>query len=220
MFHVNIQSMANEKTTGRRYRGRDPEQRKRERRERFVAAGRRVFGDSGFRGATVRGLCAEAGLTERYFYESFANTEALLAAVYREVAQRLYERVVTAMGEAPRDPESIARAALTAYFEFLRAEPDSARVLLVEIFGVSAEIDALYRDNTEAFSAMLAKLINNMAPPPAESQLDAELLAAGLIGVAVYSGMRWVLAGYPEPTEQIVANCLAIYSATAGSLTA
>src|SRR3569623_2122422 len=55
------------------------------RRARFIAAGIELFGTQGFRGATVRGICAAAGLTDRYFYESFASLEALLAEVYGTV---------------------------------------------------------------------------------------------------------------------------------------
>src|SRR5471032_598349 len=68
------------------------------RRARFVEAGIELFGTQGFRGATVRGVCAAAGLTDRYFYESFASLEALLAEVYssltRDFAARLLNETI------------------------------------------------------------------------------------------------------------------------------
>src|ERR1700760_3307724 len=63
------------------------------RRARFVEAGVELFGTQGFRGATVRGVCAAAGLTDRYFYESFATLEALLAAVYHSLKDEFATRL-------------------------------------------------------------------------------------------------------------------------------
>ena len=41
----------------------------------------------------ARGICAAAGLTDRYFYESFASLEALLAEVYRTLKDGLAKRL-------------------------------------------------------------------------------------------------------------------------------
>jgi AcrR family transcriptional regulator len=54
--------------------------RRAQRREALIRAAIEVYGARGFRNATVKAVCEAAGLTERYFYESFANGEALLVA--------------------------------------------------------------------------------------------------------------------------------------------
>lgn len=74
---------------GRPYGGRTQADRMSERRRRFIDAGIQVFGQHGYRAATVRGLCAQAGLTDRYFYESFESVQALLEAVYLHQVGRL-----------------------------------------------------------------------------------------------------------------------------------
>src|ERR1700710_181396 len=83
---------------GRAYGGLALEDRVAARRARFIEAGIELFGTQGFRAATVRGICAAAGLTDRYFYESFASLEALLAEVYRTLthgfATRLTEKSI------------------------------------------------------------------------------------------------------------------------------
>ena len=74
------------------------------RRARFIEAGIEVFGQQGLRGATVRGVCAAAGLTDRYFYESFPSLEALLQAVYQQLSDELaqgLERLLRADGLLP-----------------------------------------------------------------------------------------------------------------------
>ena len=67
---------------GRTYAGESLSERTARRRQQFLDAGLQVFGTTGYRTATVRQLCKQAGLTDRYFYESFASTEDLLVAVY------------------------------------------------------------------------------------------------------------------------------------------
>ena len=81
----------------RPYGGRDHDARVSERRERFIRAGVRVIGAAGYRAATVRALCAEAGLSNRYFYESFDSTEALLMAVYRQLMGECQAAILNAM---------------------------------------------------------------------------------------------------------------------------
>ena len=52
----------------------------------------------------MRSICSEAGLTERYFYESFANSEDLLCVVYEHVNQRI--RFVRWIDMAARRPRT------------------------------------------------------------------------------------------------------------------
>ena len=104
----------------RRYRGVSAEQRQQERRERLLDAGLHVFGESGYHGATVRGICQQAGLTERYFYESFANSEDLLCAVYEGVLASQRERMTAAITTAAPQHDMMIRAGLRAFFAYIR----------------------------------------------------------------------------------------------------
>lgn len=61
-----------------------------------------VFGRKGFRAATVKSFYREAGLTERYFYESLANSEMLYAEVYHTLVTQLKNDVVAALDKAAR----------------------------------------------------------------------------------------------------------------------
>src|SRR6516225_11124270 len=79
--------------TARPYAGLAMEERVAARRARFIEAGIELFGTQGFRGATVRGVCAAAGLTDRYFYESFESLEALLVAAYRRLLETFAQRL-------------------------------------------------------------------------------------------------------------------------------
>ena len=69
--------------SGRPYAGERPGERVLRRRQQFLDAGLELFGSIGYRATTVRILCKQAKLTDRYFYESFTSTEDLLLEVYR-----------------------------------------------------------------------------------------------------------------------------------------
>ena len=61
------------------------------RRERLIEGAIRAYGELGYRNTTVKAVCEAAGLTERYFYESFANSEALLVAAFDTVSRRVFD---------------------------------------------------------------------------------------------------------------------------------
>lgn len=77
-----------------------PHERQEARRRRLLDAGLEVFGTDGFRAATVSRICREAGLTNRYFYEHFADREACLRAVYDGLVTEAQRR----LAEAIRSP--------------------------------------------------------------------------------------------------------------------
>src|SRR5688572_31769757 len=63
------------RSTERSYGGKTVAERAAERRSRLVDATIAVLSASGEAHATMTAICVEAGLTERYFYESFRSEE-------------------------------------------------------------------------------------------------------------------------------------------------
>ena len=199
---------------GRRYRGVSEEVRRTERRQRFIAAGLTTFGTRGYHNSTVRSICAEAGLTERYFYESFENSEDLLCVVYEHVTQRVRERVLASLLDVPGDPVEVSRAGLEAFLGAMRDDPRMARILFVEVLGVSERVDNLYRLSTEQFIQLLIRLSQPLLnPDDLPEPLQADVIATGLIGSIVMSVSRWALLGFQEPVEVMAANLHAVFVA-------
>lgn len=191
-------------------------QRQAQRRQQLLAAGLAVIGTVGFHAATVKAVCAEAGLTERYFYESFANGEALLRAVYAQQTQALQARVQAALARSAPQPHTLAATALHEYFATLQ-NPAIARVTLFEVLGVSPAVDADYREVMDHFAAVIAAITRSLNPPTSTSPGHEALVSAGLVGAVVQIGMRWTLSGYREPLETVVASAMTIYGAVAQS---
>src|SRR5665213_2155532 len=99
----------------RRYSGQSFADRHAERRDKLVKAAAMVASRSGFDGTSVAAICAEAGLTARYFYESFPSREAIFVEAYRGVQNELLNRLQA----APSGGDTTKRA-LTGFFSAIK----------------------------------------------------------------------------------------------------
>ncbi len=216
---------AREAEGGRSYGGLAQEERVAARRARFIEAGTALFGTAGFRGATVRGVCAEAGLTDRYFYESFASLEALLAEVYRSLtatfAQRLTDKSLRSedWGGDAAAVERQATAAYELWFDAVR-EPRFARIVLVEVLGVSAAIDALYEDSARAMAELTIAPLAATQPALKLSKSRRALLGRALVGAALQVAKMWMTDGYRLPRRDVVRTCVLVATGTLAALRA
>ncbi|GAA1744222.1 TetR/AcrR family transcriptional regulator [Aeromicrobium alkaliterrae] len=116
----------------RRYGGRSADDRRTERRARLVAATVDVLGGRGEGGTTMSLICSEAGLTERYFYESFRGREAALVAALDTVSDEIADVAVQAIERTGGTATARVTAALTALVTWVDEHPVRARVALVE----------------------------------------------------------------------------------------
>jgi AcrR family transcriptional regulator len=195
----------------RRYRGVDDGERRAERRRRLVEAGLELFGTLGYQAASVRQICAAAGLTERYFYESFPHREDLLTAVYGHIVAALRQGMSDAMDAAPVGAVAKGAAALDVYFSYIEANRPAGRVLLFEILGVSPAIDRVYNQGMDGLARMLSRAAFGEGAPAA----DGSLFGLGVAGAVVAIAVHWILTGYSRDRAEIVAHCTALLAALA-----
>jgi AcrR family transcriptional regulator len=179
----------------RRYRGTSAEQRRTQRREQLILAAITVYGERGYRNATVKAVCAQAGLTERYFYESFANSEALLVETYRAVTRALLAELEGAADGAGGSGEARVRAIIDAYLAALQRDPPSARVFLVEVAGVSAALDRVFAGSLDAFGLLLARTQGSGEGDP--------LLRTAVVGGVIHLASTWVASDYAAPADAV-----------------
>lgn len=202
------QELSNTPALTRSYRGQSQEQRRAERRNRLIAGAIAVYGERGYHQATVKAVCEAAGLTERYFYESFANSEALLIDSYNAVTYAVLGEILRAGEAAGRGRVARSRAMLHAYFAALQREPQSARVFLVEIRGVSRAVDQAFDASLRAIGREVARVLGSEAA-------NDELLQAGVIGGVLHIALRWIEDGYQPPIERAVETALRLGAALA-----
>ncbi|WP_246637195.1 TetR/AcrR family transcriptional regulator [Burkholderia catarinensis] len=191
---------------GRSYGGVAPEVRAAERRDALIRAATRVFGTVGFRKATVRSICREAKLNDRYFYAAFDSTEDLLRGTYLHHAQQLHDAVAHAVAERGGDLRESVDAGLVAFFAFLR-DPCAARVLLLEVMGVSADTDMTYQRMLIDFGKLIMAIgAPREAVTPAE-RTEQRLIGLALVGAMTNVGAAWLLTDYRDPEAQMIASC-------------
>ena len=170
---------ATSKTPTRSYRGAPAEQRRAERRRRLLDAALERLGTEGWSKTTVRGVCEEARLNPRYFYESFEDLDALLLALFDEGVVEATEVILAAYAAAPDDGHAKAEATVGAFVRYATDDPRRARIGFVEALGNQA----LARRRLEAMHAM--------------SQL-----------VAAYARDFYGVADDPDPISDIAASMI------------
>jgi len=185
----------------RTWRGRGADERKAARREQLLMAAIEVYSERGFRNSSVKAVCEAAGLTERYFYENFANSEELLIAA----ASASMDHVIRTL-RAKSDgvsPDDRLRTIMTGYFAALREQPAHARAFLVEIRGISPVVDQYLETAVEAFAGLLADV-----PMDELSPVD-RLVAIGMVGAIAHIALDWIIDDFKAPIEEVVdAVCL------------
>jgi AcrR family transcriptional regulator len=189
----------------RPYRGVPMTVRREARRQRLIDAAFVVYGRVGYAGATVRLICAEAGLTARYFYESFTDPQALLLAAFEAAIGNLDQILRGALAAAPPDQESRLRAVLTAYYGRLRDDAAVARVFLADMHGASPAIDAHFRAVLHQFGAAFVEITPKIANAP---PIFADGLGGGLNQIA----LAWTDSGYGATLEAVVDAALLLFA--------
>jgi AcrR family transcriptional regulator len=181
----------------RPYRGVSATDRRDQRRQRLIDAGLQLFGTRGIAAVGIVDVCAEAGLTKRYFYENFASIDTLADAVFEHVTGNLVAAVAPAIeAGAGRDP----RPALTVYTRSLLSDPRVVRLLAVE--SQAGQLKK-YRDEfpTRAVELWFAfAAADDAIPPPTQMRLNAY----GFIGAALQIGLAWLDGELPLTMDEVI----------------
>lgn len=138
----------------RTYGGVDGSARIAERRRILIEAGLDLLGTTE-PDLSVRGVCRRAGVASRYFYESFADKNALMEAVYDHVVDDIAASALDAVAAASRNERERVHAAISA---IVRAVADDPRrgFLLFSATMVGDILAAKRVESTKMFAHLLA----------------------------------------------------------------
>lgn len=154
------------------------------RRKDLIDATARVLARDGATGASVRSIAVEAGVSQGLVNHYFAGVDALIAATYSAVGERVSTALADAVAAAGRDP----RARLTAYVTASFAAPIADRALLSTWIAfwslttkpdIARRHDAIYAD----YRAELETLLAECGMPDANLRLTAIAIAALVDGL-------------------------------------
>ncbi|MEW5736797.1 MAG: TetR/AcrR family transcriptional regulator [Thermodesulfobacteriota bacterium] len=189
------------------------------RRRKLIEAGLTAFGTLGYAKASIKGICNLAGLTERYFYESFGSKEELLAAVYQDVVEGLMPLALERLEEPFAKPSEIVCDTLRIYFTAMKEDPRKARMLYIEVLGVSPAIDRAYQEATRRLAGIIVRVMGLAFPGLDWRALSRTIVPTGLTGALTLIAINWILEEFKTPLDDILAQVTFLVDAMDAFLT-
>ena len=101
-------------------------------RERLVAGMLRAVSELGYRSTNVQDVIEQAGVSRPTFYEHFSNKDDCFLAAFDTCAQRLRDQVAAAADRGGNVWRDRIRLGFIALLAFAAAEPEAARMVIVE----------------------------------------------------------------------------------------
>ena len=159
-----------------------------ERRAQVLAAAREVFVAQGYHTAGMDDIAVRAGVSKPVLYQHFPGKLDLYVALLDDGIASLLDSLRNALGSTSDNKQRV-RGAISAYFDFMD-DPDGAFRL---VFESDLPNEPVVRDRLEAADAACAQMMADViAEDTGLSDAQAELLAAGLLGMAQIAARRWL----------------------------
>lgn len=187
----------------RRYGGASAQERQKQRRERLLNAAFEVFGREGYLNTTMRLICAQARLTERYFYENFATLDDVFVAVHKRVSADVTQKIMLQVMAQPDDPVSQTRAGLQTFFEYIKADPRCAQILLTDAVTTGLASPRNLNAQVSNYAELLKERFKRRYPG-LTVPLDVELIVGGFVGMVIHTGSVWAQRRFDTPVDVLV----------------
>ncbi|MGN6781164.1 MAG: TetR/AcrR family transcriptional regulator [Marmoricola sp.] len=196
------------------YRGLSAAERAADRRERLLDATLAVWADPTVR-TTMTGICAAAGLSERYFYESFRNLDEALTAVLDAIATEIEQTTQAAAQAAGEDPAARVHASVAAFVQLLVDDPAKGRVAIIESVGMPA-LRGRRTELLRHFAHRTAEEAHELIGLPRRGSREEEIAGLLFIGGMAELITAWldgVLEATPEElVEEAARGFLGLYA--------
>lgn len=187
------------------------------RRAAILAAALELFGTVGYTATSVKQICVAAGLTERYFYESFGDRKAALAGVYEMLVAELQATTAVAITPVGGGVEAKIRAGLDSFVGYLTADPRRARVVLIEIVGVSPELEELRHSVLRRFGEAIGSVWSTEPGFDATAE-RSRLTAIALSGAVNNLLVDWMMTGRQQQPHALTEVCTDLFVAALAGL--
>ena len=196
----------------RQFKGLSLTERKHARREKLIEAGIETYGTQGFFSVTVKDVCNEAKLTERYFYESFKKSEDLFQTIFLKLIETLQQNVMQGVMQAAPDPAKMIDAGLGALLRTLKDDPRLARIIYIDAMLVQElHNQATIQETMLRFDRMIQAFVMLKMPNLQRSEQEVSLIATGLNGYVTQIAIRWVMGGFKQSQEDVLFACRTVF---------
>ena len=211
--------MSTSRAPVRSYGGVSATERVAARRARLLDAALELFGTQGYEATGVKDVCRTAGVTDRYFYESFRDSRALFVELHDELTTDLFTAVTSAVAVVPTDPAAQLRAAIGTFIGALADDPRKARVVFSEPAAAGVEADRHMRATLRRFAGLVAATARPHLPATVPDDL-VRVLSLSLVGTLERVIEEWQDEALALPVEEIVDHCTTLFEATLTGLLA
>ena len=198
------------RTPRRAYGGLSADERIAARRTKLLDAGLELFGTRGYAATGVKDICRAAGLTDRYFYESFTDSEAFFLVVFDRLTDELFAAVASAVLAAGADAESQLRGAIGVFVEALADDPRKSRVLFMEAPAAGASAAAHMRTTLRRFAGLVEATARQHLPARIPDG-DVRVVALSLVGLLERAITEHEDGQLGMAPKQLVDRCVALY---------
>jgi len=168
-------------------------------RERIITALVDTVAERGYSATTVAHITKAAGVSRRTFYEHFADKEACFLAAYEMVSDHIRDSMEVAAKAFEEWPQQV-RAALATMLRFLAAEPELARIVMIEPVAAGGEIAARHRESMQGF----VEILKAGRPSHGGERPLPEATEATLVGGIVSLIVREINSGRGDQLEQLL----------------
>jgi AcrR family transcriptional regulator len=183
----------------RPYRGIEAADRVAERRRRFLEAGLDILGsDSDPSELTVRGICRQAGVALRYFYESFPDKDDLVAAVFDWVIADIAATTQAAITAAPLKEQT--REGMANIVRSIAADPRVGRLL----FSSQLSNSVVLRKRTESFALMAMLTFQHASTLGAQNNDRIKAASHFVVGGVTQMIAAWLAGDVMLDIDQLV----------------
>lgn len=202
----------------RPFRGISADDRRAQRRARLIEAGLDVVGEVGIAKLTMTAVCRRAGLTQRYFYESFADRDALLLAMLAAAVAATDTAGISARSAAGDDVYARCRATVGAAVTVLTDDPRLARAFVESVGSASLRphLDAAL----ERYAEFLADELAGRRRRTPRDRRRLRLAATVLVGGITDAAAAWLDGRLDSSREQLIDECAHLCVAASASVDA
>ncbi|WP_445168536.1 TetR/AcrR family transcriptional regulator [Mycolicibacterium sp. Dal123E01] len=172
------------------------------RHDELIAAGATLLGSAGGPALTVRAVCRHAGLTERYFYESFSDRDQFVRAVYDDVCNRAMATLMSA---------GTPREAVEKFVALMVDDPVRGRVLLL-----APQVEAVLVHSGAEWMPSFIELLQSKLTAISDPVLQ-KMMATGLIGALTALFTAYLDGSLATSREQFIDYCVDLLLARAAS---
>ncbi|MFF8729377.1 TetR/AcrR family transcriptional regulator [Streptomyces sp. NPDC015171] len=183
----------------RTYGGLTAEQRVALRRQRLMDSAFELFSTQGYAHTSIRAVLRHSGLQDRYFAESFASLDHLMAAVIESMWDDQLARIGAGVGSGrPRDER--AREAIRILVDNMMSDPRRGRLQLIEALVAGPATARVRQQGLKRMSGIVQSLLQaSPADPPTDTLAKS---------IAVVGGMSQLLRSTIDGTLDLTQEAL------------